>query len=218
VEQKSTVDGQISGAATRRGLITHATLREIGLSRQGIAARCRRHALVRVYQGVYFVGHAERTPIAQAEAAVMACGPRAALSHDSAAALWGLRRWPLTPEVSCALRRKHRGIRSHQTTTLTRADITIRDGIRVTTVARTLADIAPRLTDIQLERAIHEARRNRDLPDKQLVRLYQRGPRAGWVRAAGAAPPRSVFQHYLKTFLRDRGFPIPEFEAIWHGF
>ena len=86
------------------------------------------------------------------------------------------------PEISSALKHRRPGIRSHRTTTLTLGDITIRRGIRVTTVARTTADIAPRLTDTELVRLIHEARRNHDLPDAELDRLYAPAP----------APPTSM--------------------------
>jgi hypothetical protein len=132
--------------------VTRAQLRELGLSASAITDRCVTRRLVRVHHGVYFVGHPERTPLARADAAVLACGPRAALSHDSAAALYGLRRWPPVPEISSALQHRRPGIRTHQTRTLTRADITTREGIRVTTPARTIIDIAPRLTDRQLTR------------------------------------------------------------------
>jgi putative AbiEi antitoxin of type IV toxin-antitoxin system/uncharacterized protein DUF559 len=201
-----------------RGLITHEALREIGLSRQTISARCAAGRLIRVHQGVYFVGHAERTPLAFAEAAVLACGPRAALSHDSAAALYELRRWPRIPEISSALEHRRRGIRSHQTRTLTRADVTVRDAIRVTTTARTLADISSRLTDVQFTRAVHEARRNGDLTLAGLERLYASCPRAVRLVDPGEAPSRSVFQHLYRAFLERSGLPIPQFEAAWHGF
>lgn len=173
------IDAEIAQRVTARGLITNAALREIGLSPRAITARCAAGRLIRIHQGVYFVGHAERTPLALAEAAVVACGPRAALSHDSAAALYYLRRWPPIPEISSALQHRRPGIRSHQTHTLTLADVTVREGIRVTTPTRTLADIAPRLTDRQLTRAIHEARRNGDLPDPALATLLPsaRAPR-----------------------------------------
>ena len=111
----------------------------------------------------------------------MACGSRAALSHDSAAALYRLRKWPRVPELSSAIQHRRPGIRTHRTASLTRADVTYRQGIRVTTIARTIADIAPRLTDVELTRAIHEARRNRDLSDHGLARLYALRPRAAEV-------------------------------------
>jgi very-short-patch-repair endonuclease len=208
----------IQQRANRYGHIHYEQLRAVGLSPSAITARCAVGRLVREHESVYSVGHSQRTPLARADAAVMACGPRSVLSFDSAAALWGLRRWPAIPEVSSPLQRQRRGIRAHRTKTLTHADITHRHGIRVTTVARTLADIAARLTDRQLERAIHEARRNRDLPDAQLARLYQLCPRAARVFDSTEAPSRSVFQHTLKAFLKTRNLPIPEFEQPWHGY
>jgi very-short-patch-repair endonuclease len=218
VGKKSNIDGQIAQLATARGLIRLETLRSLGLTRQAVAARCQAHSLIRVHQGVYFVGHIDPTSRATAEAAVLACGDRAALSHDSAAALWGLRKWPRIPEVSSPLYRRRPGIRAHRTTTMTRRDVTTRAGIRVTTVARTTADIAPRLTDIQLTNLIHEARRNRDLPNAELERLYALCPRAADVYDSEEAPSRSVFQHEFKSFLIRWDLPIPEFEAAWHGF
>jgi hypothetical protein len=201
-----------------RGLFTHQELLAVGLSPSTITARCRRGRLIRAFHGVYFVGHAEITAIARAEAAVMACGERAVLSHDSAAALYGVRKWPRIPEISSPLRRDHQGIRAHRTTTLKRRDVTVRDGIRVTTVARTTADIEPRLTDTELVRLIHEARRNRDLPNRELTRRYTLCPRTADVYDSEEAPSRSIFQHEFRAFLVAFDLPIPEFEASWHGY
>jgi hypothetical protein len=149
---------------------------------------------------------------------VLACRERTVLSHDSAAALYGLRKWPRVPEVSSPRRFRIAGIHAHRTMTLTHADVTVRSGIPVTTVARTTADIAARLTDTQLVRLIHEARRNRDLPNTELARLYRLCPRAADVYDSEEAPSRSIFQHEFKAFLVKGGFPIPEFEALWHGY
>jgi very-short-patch-repair endonuclease len=218
MEGNAHIDRKILQLASGRGLITHQELQTAGLSPSTITARCRHGRLIRAFHGVYFIGHAEIAPIARAEAAVMACGERSVLSHDSAAALYGLRKWPRVPEISSPLRRDRKGIRSHRTTTLTRRDVTIRDGIPVTSVARTTADIEPRLTDTQLIRLIHEARRNRDLPNDELARLCAGCPRAGDVYDSEEAPSRSVFQHEFKSFLVRWDLPIPEFEALWHGF
>ncbi len=218
MSKNSHIDQQIGQRATRWGHIHHRQLLRLGLTASGISVRRQTGKLIRVHQGVYAVGHVQRSDPARADAAVMACGERAALSHDSAAALHGLRRWPPTPEISSALKHERPGITAHRTRTLTRADVTTRHGIRVTTVARTIADIASRLTDIELERAIHEARRNRDLPDAQLARLYELCGRAARVFDSAEAPSRSVFQHALKAFLRTRDLPLPEFEAPWHGY
>jgi hypothetical protein len=198
--------------------VRYLDLRALGLSRSAIAARCAGHKLIREHRGVYSVGHSQTTPAARADAAVMACGNRAVLSHDSAAALYRLRKWPPIPEVSSPLRRERPRIRTHRTATLTRGDVTYRQGIRVTTVARTIADISRRLTDDELTRAIHEARRNRDLTDHGLARLYALCPRAAEVFDSEEAPSRSIFQHTFRAFLELRGHPIPVFEADWHGY
>jgi hypothetical protein len=218
VGRKAGLDRKIHQAASARGLVTHAQLRALGLAPSSITDRCQTRKLVRIHQGVYFVGHAELTPLARAEAAVLACGPRSALSHDSAAALYGLRRWPAVPEISSALQRKRRGIRTHRTTTLTRADVTIRKGIRVTAPPRTIADIAPRLTDRQLTRVIHEARRNGDLPSPALSTLLNSCPRAAYLVDPGQPPSDSALADAFRAFLRAYDLPRPAFEVKWHGF
>jgi hypothetical protein len=218
VAAKSSIDGLILQRSNRWGHIHYRDLRALGLSRSAIAARCATNKLIREHHEVYSVGHSQTTPAARADAAVMACGDRTVLSHDSAAALYRLRKWPRVPEVSSPLRRQRPGIRAHRIRTLTRGDVTYRQGIRVTTVARAIADIAPRLTDVELTRAIHEARRNRDLSDHGLARLYALCPRAAHVFDSEEAPSRSIFQHTFRAFLELRGHPIPVFEANWHGF
>ena len=203
---------------SRFGHIHYRQLRALGLSQRAIAARCQAGRFIRVFHEVYAVGHAQRGAIARADAAVLACGPRAALSHDSAAALYGLRAWPRVPEISSAIQHRRPGIRTHRIRTLTRGDVTYRQGIRVTTVARTIADIHRRLSDDELTRAIHEARRNHDLTDHGLARLYALCPRAAEVFDSEEAPSRSIFQHTFRAFLELRGHPIPVFEADWHGY
>jgi hypothetical protein len=218
VAKNNDIDVVIGQRATRWGHIRADELESLGLAPTTIRDRCRAGRLVREFPNVYSVGHVQRTPTARADAAVLACGQRTALSHESAAALFGLRAWPRMPEVSSPRRFGIAGIRAHRTRTLTRADVTIRDGIPVTTVPRTTADIAPRLTDVELVRLIHEVRRNRDLPNRELARLYALCPRAADVYDSEEAPSRSIFQHEFKAFLIEWDLPIPEFEARWEGF
>jgi very-short-patch-repair endonuclease len=217
VANKSHIDQQIGQRATRWGHIDHRELGRLGLSRSAISVRCRTRKLIRVFWGVYAVGHVQRTAAARADAAVMACGNRAALSHDSAAALYDLRKWPRVPEVSSALRFRIAGIRAHHTTTLTRGDITVRRGIRVTTAARTIVDIAPRLTDEQLTRVIHEARREHLLADRALRRLLAACPRGAELVDPDQPPSESALEDAFRVYLKRRDLPIPEFQVDWHG-
>jgi very-short-patch-repair endonuclease len=214
---KERIDAQIAQLAAARGLITNETLRSAGLSRRAITDRAATGRLVRVHHGVYFAGHPESSPLAIAEAAVLACGDRAALSHDSAAALWGLRKWPSVPEVSSPLHRRRPAIRTHRTRTLTRGDVTIRQRIRVTTPARTIADIALRLTDEQLTRVIHGARREHHLTDWALRRLLDACPHAAELVDPDEPPGESASDDAFRVFLKRRDLPRPEFQVQWHG-
>ena len=93
-------------------------------------------------------------------AAVLACGPGAFLSHAAAAALHGIRA-TASAFVDITLTQprsiKRPRIRVHTCTQLTASDITEEEGIPVTSVPRTLLDLATFLTQPQLERACEQA-------------------------------------------------------------
>lgn len=94
-------------------------------------------------------------------AAVLACGPGAALSHGSAAALWGI--GPLLPDVEVTIPtaspRRRGGVRIHRRPNLLPTHVTVRRAIPVTNPVRTTLDLAGRLGSARLERAINEADR-----------------------------------------------------------
>lgn len=94
-------------------------------------------------------------------AAVLACGPGAVLSHASAAAHWDLRRSQAAlidiTVPSRTGRSRRRNIRLHRSGTLTADQCTVRDGIPLTTVARTLVDLADRYDQRTAERATDQA-------------------------------------------------------------
>ena len=117
----------------------------------------------RVHRGVYAVGHPVLTVNGRRMAAVLAAGPGAVLSHASAAALWDIRRTSATridvTVRSSAGRAKRPGLRIHRTPTLRTDEITEHHGIRVTTPARTLLDLAVLIAS---PRTGASARRGRD--------------------------------------------------------
>jgi very-short-patch-repair endonuclease len=92
-------------------------------------------------------------------AAVLACGPGAVLSHMSAASHWGLLHTDQTRVDVTALRGRHGapGIRLHRSRSLDAQDTTIHEGIPITTVSRTLLDLAATTRADQLERALAQA-------------------------------------------------------------
>ncbi len=104
-------------------------------------------------------------------AAVLAGGDGAALSHRSAAALWGIGEEGGWIEISirrrCELRRP--GIRFHGRPSLAPGDIVLHDDISVTSPAQTLVDLATELGPVPLERAVNDADK-RDLIDPEALR------------------------------------------------
>jgi hypothetical protein len=154
------VDEALAALAFRQhGVIARAQLVELGLGRGAIRSRLQRKRLIRLHRGVYAVGHRRLTADGHVWAAVLACGGPdvAVLSHRSAAASWELLPSPSRVDVttlrashSTAATRVHRG-------RLAEDEIVWRNGLRVTTVARTLVDLATVLTPHQLQRVCHRS-------------------------------------------------------------
>lgn len=117
--------------------------------------------LLTLHRGVYAVGHRQLRQQGRWLAAVLAAGEGAVLSHRSAAALHGIRRAqsPTVEVTTPARAASQRGIRVHRTTVLTPDDVTTRDGIPVTAVARTLVDLAGVVAAYDVGKALTEAER-----------------------------------------------------------
>ena len=107
--EPTTPDVLIAGLAARQhGVVTVAQLLAAGLDHDAIAYRRHVGRLHLLHRGVYAVGHRPPSPLATAIGAVLACGPHAALSHRSAAALWRiLPRWTSPIEVTTPTKRGH---------------------------------------------------------------------------------------------------------------
>ena len=143
----------------QHGVVSTVQLRAAGLGRGAIEHRVRKGRLHRVHRGVYAVGHPRLTLRGRLWAAVLACGgpDAAALSHRSAAALWDLLPPPSGP-VDVTSRRRSAStarLRVHRGNTL--AEVADHDGLPLTTVARTLIDLADVLAPHALERTVHRA-------------------------------------------------------------
>lgn len=113
-----------------------------------------------LYRGVYAYGHVALRPEGRWLAAVLACGPGAALSHRSAAALMNLLPTAGARIDVIARRTRHprQGIRLHRARSLDARDVTNTRGIRTTTAARTALDIAA-TEPKRLERLLAQADR-----------------------------------------------------------
>jgi hypothetical protein len=154
-----TVDRILARIAQRQhGLVTRAQLLDAGISARQIKARVPRGSLIRLHRGVYRVGHAAPSTEATYLAAVLAAGEGAVSSGLAAAYVHGLVKGPPPPaEVTARNERRIEGVRVHRCRVLDARSCTIVRGIPVTSVPRTLVDIAAELSDDALARACHEA-------------------------------------------------------------
>ncbi len=204
-------------AFKQHGNITTQQLLELGLSRSGIVYRVRTGLLHPVFRGVYAVGTRPITPVQRAAAAVLACGPHAALAAGSAMTLWGFwRRWD-TPFEAVVLEGDPRpkGIIVHRPRNLERRDITTQLGIRVTKPARTVLDIAKRRNEDQFKRDVNNALHSHYLKKGMIVDVIERNPRhpaaprlAYFVTTEGG-PTRSDWEDKLPAFCTAQGLPQP---------
>jgi hypothetical protein len=138
---------------------SRAQLLAIGVTRGALEQWLAVGRLHRLYRGVYAVGHARLAREGRWLAAVLACGEGAVFSHGSAAAHWGLL-GTSQAVVDVTARRGRRGaagIRLHRARFLDARDTSTHQAIPITTVARTLLDLAATARAEQLERAFSQA-------------------------------------------------------------
>ncbi len=163
-------------AGRHHGVVSRAQVRELGLGPSCIDHRVARGHLHVIHRGVYAVGHPAVAPDGLRMAAVLACGPDAALSHVSAAALLGVREsLSMLFDVTARTRRSRPGLRVHRAALDPRDTGTVR-GIPVTAPARTLIDLADVLTEDATARAFEEAIRLRLLSATDMAEALRRHP------------------------------------------
>lgn len=225
-------DAEVARTANAQfGLITRRQLQRIGLTSPAIALRLRSGRLHRVHRGVYAVGHTVLSRDARRLAAVLTFGDGAVLAHASAAGMHELRpdngtliHVALPPGRRC---RPRPGICVHHPTDLTPADRTTRDGIPVTTRARTLVDLGDHHPVPHVRAAFVRAEQLRVLDmreiDAALARTHprRRGPAILREILRGYDPRWQDTLSGLKLRLLDivsaRGLPAPDVNAWIDG-
>lgn len=222
------LEARLAALAGRQfGVVTREQLRGLGVGETGIEERLRTKRLHRLHRGVYSVGHRALRSEAYRMAAVLACGPGAVLSHTAAAAHLEIRPSSATRiDVTVPARsgRRHRpGIRIHRCGRLEPEDVTVHHGIPVTTVARTLLDLADVLNDQALKRAIDEAEYRRLFDLTALIAAVQRNPgRSGAkvMRTVGmeAELTRSVLEDRFLELVKRNGLPSPRVGVHLEGY
>jgi hypothetical protein len=145
-------------ARSKKGLVTRAELLAAGLGEGQVDWRVQNGLLIPEYDGVYRVGH--RAPSLECSylAAVLACGKGTLLSGRAAAYLYGLLKGDAPPpEVTTTGYSKPPGVIVHRTRGTHRRDAAKYRGIPITTVARTVVDMAADEAPTDLARIFHEA-------------------------------------------------------------
>jgi very-short-patch-repair endonuclease len=197
-------------------VVSRGQLRALGISRGAVEHWLAVGRLHGVYRGVYAVGHPALGPKGRRLAAVLACGPGAVLSHGSAAAHWGLlatsaARVDVTAPAS---RRGQPGVRLHRTRSLDARDTTTHEGIPITTLARTLLDLAATTQPHRLERALAQAEHLRVYDHRAITDVIGRanGHRGTAALAqATAREPKWARNDFEARFLKlVRGASLPE--------
>ncbi len=226
VGDKPNIDRQIAHIAVgQHGNVTRPQLLALGVDRGSIDHRVQTGRLFRIHRGVYAVGRPPNKPIERAAAALLACGPRAALSHGSAMTLWGFwKHWDEPFEVTLTTHRRPTDVRIHRSSTLRRRDVTVHHGLSVTSPARTILDMAPRLKPRVLTRLINDARRGNLLSLEDLADVVTRNathPGAPLLRPHldnEQNPTRSDGEDDFPGFCQRHGLPTPLMNATVHGF
>jgi very-short-patch-repair endonuclease len=194
-------------AERQYGVISRSQLLTVGIGATGVRERLRTQRLIRLHRGVFAVGHRELRREGHWLAAVLACGPAAVLSHASAAALWSIRgshsAFVDVTVPTRAGRVKRKGLRVHRSGRLGRDEVTVHERIPVTTVARTLLDLADVLTAQRLKRAVDEAEYLRLLDMTSLIAAVQNNPGRRGAKLLGAAqgPPERTQSELERRFL-----------------
>ena len=222
-------------AARQHGIVARRQLVALGLGEGAIDNRVSSGRLHPLYRGIYAVGHRSISRQGRWMAAVLAAGPNAVLSHGSAAALWDLQstssqRIDVTAPRA---RREQDGFRLHRVRRLDPADRAVEEGIPVTSVHRTLLDLAELDEPQRLRRALENAENLWLLSLREMDDLLARSPgrrgRRPLMRALAELRPaapitRSALERRFHEICRREGLPLPdlnmwvcgmEVDAVW---
>lgn len=208
-------------AAQQYGLLTRVQAYDAGLTRRQVDWLLKKGSWQAVHPGVF---RSAAAPVMWPQAAMAASlwgAGSVAVSHRTAARLWELDGpWGNAVEVSgTSSLPPPAGVVYHQVRKLGRADLETRRGIRVTSVARTLLDLAGVVSERVLERALDEALRRRLVQLEHVEWCIERNGRRGRRGVATLAsmlderryqaPNDSPLETDVAAVFRRAGLPAP---------
>ncbi len=150
-------------------------------------------------------------------AAVLACGTDCALSHRSCADKRGLRRTARSGIDVISPRRAgrgHAGIDAHTSATLLPRDVETVDGIRCTSVARTLLDLGAVLPHRAVERAVDQAEVLRVLDEPIGYEVDFLWPSPGLIAETDGRDPHSTRLAFEHDRVRDQRLMLAGYRVV----
>lgn len=209
-----TIDERVRALGRRqRGLATRAQVLEAGVSAASITRRLQSGVWRQPFRGVIDLGTHVDGWHRDAQLALLVLGPSAFVSHASAAHLHGLLDVAQPDGVDITTDRQRRGavkrqgIRHRTTREIAAPDLCIVDGLRVSSVARTLWDLAALTPLDQLERLAWDlgrrGAREALVGAARLAAEHPQAPGSAKLRAALLGVPRGA--HLLGSVLEADG-------------
>jgi very-short-patch-repair endonuclease len=213
---------QVAGA--QRAMVHRSQLRALGITHGSYEHRVRVGALHRVLPSVFSVVDPVWEPLARETAALLYAGENAMLSHESAAALWGMTAHPSFVAITMIGRhpRRQPGLRLYEVAALDVRDARMHLGFPVTSPARTLIDCA---SGPKIDRLLNEARVLKLVKDAEIHAAMGRCPGrtgVGTMRALLEVEKESGFTQSgaelrLKRIIGASGIERPVFNTYVEG-
>jgi very-short-patch-repair endonuclease len=216
-------------AANQHGVVARWQLLEVSVTARQIELRLQSGRLHEIHRGIYLVGHTVPPPLAVEQAALLACGKAAVLSHRSAANLWAFFSYPASAAVWITVppgRTVKRPRIEIRRTDLDAKDIRTRHGLRLTSPPRTILDLSSLLDRERLESLVAEAA-YRGLASEAELRAQLKGNerRKGVAKLrrvldlpGGPQRTRSCGERAMLRLLRDARMTGFESNARIHGY
>jgi very-short-patch-repair endonuclease len=183
-------------ATQQHGVVSTRQLKKLGYTRQSASKANGVGRLHRIHRGVYAVGHTELTHYGRVMAAVLANAPAVA-SHWTAGWLWGLFRTNSSIHLTAPSRRHRRSEFRVHFAALHPEDVGSQVRIPVTSLARTILDLAPLVDAKRLARLLERAE---ELEDDEGRRLFDLREFTSLLARSAGRPGHAPLQRALRLY------------------
>ena len=223
-DEMKTKDIAIQRIAKRQhGAVSRLQVQRLGFTRSQIGGRVQSGEWVRELPGVWRLSWADPTPMQKVWCASLWGGREVFVTHRTAAWLWELE--DIQPErielsSSHELRTSVRWLLPHQVATIPKQMQRTRNGVALTSPARTLVDLAAIVDEESLQRAVEHAFRRRIASVEELRRVLRWMPTRGKAgtgtmarlleRGIWNADTQSELERQALALFRRFGLPTPK--------